>query len=147
RGPLSRSGRRRPLTSLEARRCFCEDSFRPSELLRHGDVSCAARGVPRERPRARGHPSCSVRWMDWWALMGGLVLKQRIAFVVAIVATIGCARRFESSASGDVIDPAAASKTVVLHVENQNQQPMELRTVLDGRSTFVGSVGASDTTS
>jgi len=34
-----------------------------------------------------------------------------------------------------------------LHVDNQNQQPMELRAVLDGRSTFIGSVGGNDTTS
>jgi hypothetical protein len=90
---------------------------------------------------------------DWTGFDGRrLVLKQRIAFVVAIVGLIGlggvgCARSFESSASGEVIDPAAASKTVVLHVDNRNQQPMELRTVVDGRSTFIGSVGGNDTTS
>jgi hypothetical protein len=58
----------------------------------------------------------------------------------------GCAHGFESSASGE-IDPAAAAKTVVLHVDNKNLQTMELRTLLDGRSTFVGSVGGNDTTS
>ena len=80
------------------------------------------------------------------------MLKQRVTAVMAVVgmiglAGLGCARGFESSASGEVIDPAAASKTVVLHVDNQNQQPMELRAVLDGRSTFIGSVGGNDTTS
>ena len=81
--------------------------------------------------------------------MGGLVLKQRLAVIMAIVGMTGlaCAHRYESSASGEVIDPAAASKTVVLFVDNHNEQPMELRTMLDGRSTFIGSVGGSDTTS
>ena len=77
------------------------------------------------------------------------MLKQRLAVIMAIVGMTGlaCAHRYEGSASGDVIDPAAASKTVVLHVDNQNEQPMELRTVLDGRSTFIGSVSGNDTTS
>ena len=75
--------------------------------------------------------------------------KHRMAFAMAAatLVAIGCAHGLESSASGEVIDAAAAAKTVVLHVENQNPQPMELRTVLDGRSTFVGSVGGNDSTS
>jgi hypothetical protein len=72
-----------------------------------------------------------------------------MALTMAAAATFaaGCAHGFESSASGEVIDPAAAAKTVVLQVKNQNPQSMELRTVLDGRSTFVGSVGGNDSTS
>jgi len=60
---------------------------------------------------------------------------------------VGCARGMEGSAGGDVIDPAEAAKTVVLHVMNQNSEPMELRTVSNGQSRFVGSVGAMDSTS
>jgi hypothetical protein len=78
-----------------------------------------------------------------------MVGKKRMALVMATVATfaVGCTHGFESSASGEVIDPAAAASTVVLHVDNQNSQPMELRTILDGRSTFIGSVGGNDSTS
>jgi hypothetical protein len=69
------------------------------------------------------------------------------ALALAALLGAGCARQFQSSAAGEVIDPAAAAKTVVLHVDNQNLQTMELRTVIDDRSTFVGSVGGNDTTS
>jgi hypothetical protein len=77
------------------------------------------------------------------------VPKHRTAFAMAAAALIavGCTHGFEGSASGEVIDAAAAAKTVVLHVDNQNPQSMELRTVLDGRSTFAGSVGGNDSTS
>ena len=63
----------------------------------------------------------------------------------AAMIAVGCAHGLESSASGEVIDSANASKTVVLHVDNKNSEPMELRTVLDGRSQFVGSVQGNDT--
>jgi hypothetical protein len=69
------------------------------------------------------------------------------ALAMAALMGVGCAHRYQSSASGDVIDPAAAASTVVLHVDNKNLQTMELRTMIDGRSTFVGSVGGNDTTS
>ena len=73
---------------------------------------------------------------------------QRMALSLAAAALFaaGCAHGLESSASGEVIDAADAAKTVVLHVDNRNPQPMELRTVLDGRSTFVGSVQGNDST-
>jgi hypothetical protein len=35
----------------------------------------------------------------------------------------------------------------VLHVDNLNQSPMELRTISNGKSLFVGSVGGQDSTS
>jgi hypothetical protein len=69
-----------------------------------------------------------------------------VALAAAAIIVVGCAHGLESSASGEVIDSADASKTVVLHVDNRNSQPMELRTVLDGRSTFIGSVQGMDST-
>jgi hypothetical protein len=69
-----------------------------------------------------------------------------LALTAAAMMAVGCAHGLESSASGEVIDTADAAKTVVLHVTNHNPQPMELRTVLDGRSTFVGSVQGNDST-
>jgi hypothetical protein len=51
------------------------------------------------------------------------------------------------AAGGDVIDPAEAAKTVVLHVDNRYPSSMELRLVTNGRSEFVGSVGGNDSTS
>jgi len=70
--------------------------------------------------------------------------RMTIALAVAALLTAGCARGIESSASGEVIGASDAAKTVVLYVDNQNSQPVELRTVLDGRSAFVGAVQAND---
>jgi len=46
----------------------------------------------------------------------------------------------------DVISRADAAKSVVLHVENLSPSPMELRTISNGRSAFIGSVGGQDST-
>jgi hypothetical protein len=75
--------------------------------------------------------------------------KFRALTILAAAATLGtaCAGVNTGSAAGNVIDPVDASKTVVLHVENLNPAPMELRASMNGRSQFVGSVGGNDTTS
>ena len=65
----------------------------------------------------------------------------------AAVLGAGCASTQTGSAAGTIIDPAEASRTVVLHVENLNPSPMELRAITNGRSQFVGSVGGNDSTS
>jgi hypothetical protein len=72
----------------------------------------------------------------------------RTFFMLATVAALGtgCAHFGQGSAAGSVIDPAEASKTVVLHVDNVNPVSMELRAIVGGRSQFVGSVAGSDTT-
>jgi hypothetical protein len=74
----------------------------------------------------------------------------RSFLIVAAAAALGgaassCTGLTQGSASGQ-IEPADAAKTVVLHVENRNIAPMELRTILNGRSEFVGSVAGSDST-
>jgi hypothetical protein len=69
-----------------------------------------------------------------------------VALVTAAMAG-GCAQGTQAAAAGDVIDPADASRTVVLQVNNINQQSMELRTILNGQSNFIGSVGGADSTS
>jgi hypothetical protein len=75
----------------------------------------------------------------------------RALFILATAAALGtgCASfgGGGGTAAGSVIDPADAAKTVVLHVENLNPSPMELRATMNGRSQFVGSVGGNDTTS
>jgi hypothetical protein len=58
----------------------------------------------------------------------------------------GCNRYYGSTAGGEVVSTAEAKKTVILHVKNLHQSPMELRTVQNGRSLFVGSVGGQDST-
>ena len=71
------------------------------------------------------------------------------AFVLVAAAAMlgaGCARYHEGSSAGDVISTADASKSVVLHVNNQNPSSMELRTIVNGRNLFVGSVGGNDST-
>lgn len=76
-----------------------------------------------------------------------MLLKTRVFAILAAAATIGagCAR-YTNSSAGDVIDPAEAAKTVVLHVTNQSMASMELHAINDGRSEFVGSVGPNEST-
>src|SRR5947209_14894437 len=69
-----------------------------------------------------------------------------VLLTAAAIAGAGCNRYYQGSASGDVISKDDAKKTVVLHVQNLNSSPMELRTVSDGRSVFVGSVSGQDST-
>ncbi|HXT16091.1 MAG TPA: hypothetical protein VN706_10715 [Gemmatimonadaceae bacterium] len=71
--------------------------------------------------------------------------RKLMAFAAIAALGAGCARY--TQAGGDVIDPAAEAKTVVLEVNNINTQPMELRTVHNGESHFIGSVGGNDSTS
>jgi len=76
------------------------------------------------------------------------MLKFRTFVMLAAAATMGAAcNRYTQNTEAGAIDPADAAKTVVLHVNNQNTAAMELRTVLGGRSQFVGSVGGNDSTS
>lgn len=78
------------------------------------------------------------------------MLKARALLILAAATMMGAAcNRYMGGGSTEsgVIDPADAATTVVLHVKNQNNAPMELRTILNGRSQFVGSVGGNDSTS
>jgi hypothetical protein len=77
------------------------------------------------------------------------MFKLRTVLVFATVAALGtgCAHFSQGYQAGDVIDPADASKTAVLHVDNLSNSPIELRTITTGRSQFVGSVGPNDSTS
>ena len=76
-----------------------------------------------------------------------MLFNTRVLVILAAAATLGsgCAR-YSDSAAGEVIDPAEAAKTVVLHVTNQSMSSMELRAINDGRSNFIGSVGPNDST-
>ena len=76
------------------------------------------------------------------------MLNVRALFTLTAAAMVvaGCAHFNQATAAGDVISQADAAKTVVLHVENLNTSPMELRTISNGRSLFIGSVGGQDTT-
>ena len=75
-------------------------------------------------------------------------LNTRMLLVLATAATLGsgCARYTDTS-GGEVIDAAEAAKTVLLHVNNLSPQSMELRAIVNGNSTFIGSVGSNDSTS
>jgi len=72
-------------------------------------------------------------------------MRFRKLYILAAAAAMGagCAHNTQSSAGGDVVD---AASTVVLHVDNLSAEPMELRTVLNGRSRLVGAVSANDST-
>jgi hypothetical protein len=79
------------------------------------------------------------------------MLKARTLLTLASAAVLGAACASYAgggggTASGDVITKEEAAKTVVLHVENFSTLPMELRTIADGRSVFIGSVSAHDST-
>lgn len=79
-----------------------------------------------------------------------LNIRRKIhAFAILVAAaTMGAAcNRYTQNSSAGTIDPADAKNTVVLHVQNMNTSPMELRTVLNGRTQFVGSVGGNDSIS
>jgi hypothetical protein len=75
--------------------------------------------------------------------------RMRMAAAASLVATLGgsCARLHESSAGGEVISAREAAETVVLHVQNLGMSSVELRSIQDGRSRFITSVGAQDTSS
>jgi hypothetical protein len=76
------------------------------------------------------------------------MLKARavLALAVAVSASAACATIGSGPASGDTISKADAAKSVVLHVENLSPSPMELRTISNGRSQFIGSVSGQDST-
>jgi hypothetical protein len=74
-------------------------------------------------------------------------VRSYLAVAAMAVLGAGCAGYSQASSAGDVLDPVEAARTVVLHVENLNTQSMELRTIVNGKSEFAGSVGGSDTTS
>jgi hypothetical protein len=75
-------------------------------------------------------------------------LKIHTLVILAAAATMGAAcNRYTQNSSAGTIDPADAKNTVVLHVQNMSTSPMELRTSLNGRTEFVGSVGGNDSTS
>ncbi len=76
------------------------------------------------------------------------MFRQKIAIALAAVSmTWGCARYSEGSSAGTTIDPAEAAQTAVLNVKNENGRGMELRSIYNGQSTFIGSVGPNDRTS
>ena len=76
------------------------------------------------------------------------MFRRRTLMILAASAALGagCNRYYGGTAGGEVVTPAEAKKTVVLHVQNLHQSPMELRTVQNGRSLFVGSVRGQDST-
>lgn len=73
--------------------------------------------------------------------------KLIIALVAASLTAGACARYSEGSAAGMTIDPAEAARTAVLNIKNENTRGMELRSVVNGQSTFIGSVGPNESTS
>ena len=78
---------------------------------------------------------------------GGIMLKARaLALAAAAVVSVACATIGSGPVSGEVISRSDAAKSVVLHVENLSPSPMELRTLSNGRSMFIGSVSGQDST-
>ena len=76
------------------------------------------------------------------------MLKPRALAALAIAAAISvaCASGGGGGMSSREISPADAKKSVVLHVDNLSPSPMELRTMNNGRSAFIGSVSGQDST-
>ena len=75
--------------------------------------------------------------------------RMRSTFSLLIAALLGatCARNREATAGGEVISPSDANATVVLHVQNLGLNMVELRSIEDGRSRFIGAVSGQDTAS
>lgn len=76
-----------------------------------------------------------------------LYILAAAAVLAGTAGAASCARYNEESAAGEVITPEAAANTVVLHVNNLSNQPLELRSSLGGIQQFVGSVQSHDSTS
>lgn len=76
----------------------------------------------------------------------GMLNAKNFLMVAAVTLLGACGRYAEGTAAGEVIDPAVAAKTVVLRVDNTSTSSMELRTVLNGSSQFIGSVGGNEST-
>lgn len=74
------------------------------------------------------------------------MMKLRAFAAVAIMSVLGSGCALMHRSADTIIDPADAAQSVVLHVENRSTGSVELRTVVQGRSDFIGSVGASDVT-
>ncbi len=74
-------------------------------------------------------------------------IQRAAATLVAALLGGACARYHESSAGGEVISAGEAAETVVLHVRNLGLNTVELRAIEDGRSRFIASVSAHDTSS
>jgi len=69
-----------------------------------------------------------------------------MALTIAATISVACASLGGGGMGSTVISRADAAKSVVLHVDNLSPSPMELRTISNGRSSFIGSVGGQDTT-
>jgi len=74
-------------------------------------------------------------------------MRSSAALLAAVLLGATCARYHQSSAAGEVITARDADATVVLHVQNLGLATVELHSIQDGRSRFIGSVSAHDTTS
>src|SRR5579884_1036262 len=104
------------------------------------------------RPRARAGVEASRGNQGRYGRGRISMLKLRALLAIATATILGAGvvtgcNGNQSAAAGEVIDPAEAAKTVVLHVNNLNDVSMELRVIQNGHSDFVGSVGGSDSTS
>ena len=67
--------------------------------------------------------------------------------VLAAVVAAACGGYREAAAGGEVVSASDAAATVVLHVKNLGTSAVALNSVQDGKSLFIGSVPAQDTTS
>jgi len=74
-------------------------------------------------------------------------MRTGAALLLASLMGATCARYHESSAAGDVISAKDARSTVVLHVQNLGLSTVELRSIQNGQSRFIGAVSAQDSTS
>ncbi|HEY4218151.1 MAG TPA: hypothetical protein VGM67_13490 [Gemmatimonadaceae bacterium] len=75
------------------------------------------------------------------------MIKFRALTIIATAAILGTGCGLShGNAGGTYISPEDAASTVVLHVVNRSSESLELRTVENGQSLFIGSVGAADST-
>jgi len=75
-----------------------------------------------------------------------LRLRGIIVLISTVALSTACVNAMQGASGGDYIDPAEAAKTVVLHVNNVNPLPMELRVIQNGQSRYIGSVSGGDRT-
>jgi hypothetical protein len=73
------------------------------------------------------------------------MLKSRVLFTLATIATLGAGCARYGSAGGDIAVAPDASNSAVLYTKNMSNEPIELRVVTIGQSRFIGAVSAGET--
>src|ERR1044071_7826343 len=89
--------------------------------------------------------TCGGGGVDARAFEEAEMIKLRIvAIATALAIAASCKTLANGTAPYEDVAPAVAAKSVVLHVNNGNIQTVEIRTVINSQTRFVGTVAPKD---